>query len=70
MLLLIEALSEGEAKENISDLTVTDGNWVIAWGRMEGRFDSPRETVHAAIRPLLELPPLMSQCESGLHKLI
>ncbi|CAG7730910.1 unnamed protein product, partial [Allacma fusca] len=28
---------------------------------MEGRYDSPRETVHAAIRPLLELPPLMSQ---------
>ncbi|CAG7732441.1 unnamed protein product [Allacma fusca] len=61
MCLLIEALSEGEAKENISDLTVTDGNWVIAWGRMEGSYDFPRETVHAAIRPLLELPPLMSQ---------
>ncbi|CAG7715994.1 unnamed protein product [Allacma fusca] len=70
MRLLIEALSEGEAKENIPDLTVTDGNWDIAWKRIEGRYDSSRETVHAAIRPLLELPPLMSQSESGLHKLI
>ncbi|CAG7818098.1 unnamed protein product [Allacma fusca] len=70
MRLLIEALSDGVAKDNISDLTVTDGNWMIAWGRIEGRYDSPRETVHAVIRPLLELPPLMSESESGLHKLI
>ncbi|CAG7722487.1 unnamed protein product, partial [Allacma fusca] len=70
MRLLKEALSDGVAKDNISDLTVTDGNWTIAWGRIKGRYDSPRETVHAAIRPLLELPPLMSQSESGLHKLV
>ncbi|CAG7819094.1 unnamed protein product [Allacma fusca] len=41
MRLLIDALSDGDAKDNISDLTVTN-----------------------------ELPLLMSQSESGLHKLI
>ncbi|CAG7731448.1 unnamed protein product, partial [Allacma fusca] len=68
--LLIEALADGEAKETISDLQINDGNWVIAWTRMTDRYDSPRETVHACLRPLLELPALISQSETGLHKLI
>ncbi|CAG7734438.1 unnamed protein product, partial [Allacma fusca] len=70
MRLLIEALSDGEASQTITDLVVTDINWPIAWKRVTDRYDSPRETAHSAIRPLLELPPLISRTDSGLHKLI
>ncbi|CAG7726023.1 unnamed protein product, partial [Allacma fusca] len=70
MRLLIEALSEGEASQTITELVVTNINWPIAWKRVTDRYDSPQETAHSAIRPLLELPSLMSQTDSGLHKLI
>ncbi|CAG7818965.1 unnamed protein product [Allacma fusca] len=70
MRLLVEALAAGDAKDMLADLQVTDGNWEVCWARVQDRYDSPRETAHAAIRPLLDLPPLMSQSEKGLHKLI
>ncbi|CAG7727735.1 unnamed protein product [Allacma fusca] len=68
--LLIEALSDGKAKETIYDLQINDDNWVIAWTGMTDSYNSPRETLHACLRSLLELPALISQSETGLHKLI
>lgn len=67
--LLKDALKE-PADDNLKDLQCTDGNFTIAWDRMTTRYDSPRESAHAAVKPLLELPPLMSQTGNGLYKLV
>jgi len=58
--LLKEAL-KGPAEDNVKDLQSTDGNWPIACDRLTARYDSPRKAAHAAVRPLWELPALMSQ---------
>lgn len=42
----------------------------LEWDRLTARYDSARESAHAAVKPLFDLPPLMSQTGNGIHKLL
>jgi len=67
--LLIDAVKDGRAKEILTDLEITQGNWGVAWGRFDLRFNSNREVVFSALKPLMEFVPLKNASGRDLFRL-
>lgn len=70
MLQYLHGSCSGKAAEIIKDISVSAGNFAVAWDALKRRYDNERLLVSRLIKRLLELPSMSRECPLELAKLL